>query len=195
MADKLRYTVRFIYHNHSGFCRVQSVVRILYSSTFTGALAILCYSLFSISVFASSPSFSEQEIIDVSGQWIDLNTEAISRGGNRNTDIVSVDYSSNGTTLDAVLWLLFPFKENSERKNVNYGMFVDADSKSRTRFGGINYQIEIRWDNETKKWNKFIESWSPCGETRIGDNKTDYKNFYENGSNYVFVICGFRKKP
>ena len=117
----------------------------------------------------------------------------MTRVGDRNTDIISVDYSSNGTSFDAVLWLLFPFEEIPSRENVNYGMFVDADLDSKTGFGGIDYQIEIRWNNESKKWNKVIESWSPYGETRVVENKSDYKGFYENGKNYVLISADLGK--
>lgn len=148
-------------------------------------------------VFAISPPFAQQEIIDEVGRWIDLNTKEYSAGGDRNTDIVSVSYSSNGTSLDAILWLLLPFKENPTRENLNYGMFVDADFNSRanikTGFGGIDYQIEIRWNNETKKWNKFIEAWSPYGETRVIENNSDYKGFYEKGGNYVLLSADLGK--
>jgi len=150
-------------------------------------LTILSFPCFLTQVLAQSPPFAQQEIIDEVGQWIDLNTKKLTRDGDRNTDIVSVDYSSNGTTFDAVLWLLFPFREIPSRENVNYGMFVDADFNSRTGFGGIDYQIEIRWNNVSKKWDKVIESWSPYGETRVVENKSDYKGFYENGKNYVLI--------
>jgi hypothetical protein len=142
---------------------------------------------------AQSPPFAQQEIIDEVGQWIDLNTKTLTRVGDRNTDIVSVDYSINGTAIDAVLWLLFPFKEIPSRENVNYGMFVDADFNTKTGFGGIDYQIEIRWNNESMKWNKVIESWSPYGETRVIENKSDYKSFYENGKNYVSISADLGK--
>ena len=77
---------------------------------------MLCYSYLSMFAFAESPSFSEQEIIDEVGQWIDLNSKTLSRTGDPSTYVISVDYSSNGTSLDAVLWLLFPFKENPQEK-------------------------------------------------------------------------------
>jgi hypothetical protein len=162
-------------------------------ATFSSAWAILCYTYFSISVFALSPPFPQQEITDEVGQWFDLYKRNLTGAGDRNTDIVSVDYSSNGTTLDAILWLLFPFIENPIRENVNYGMFVDSDFNRNSGFGGIDYQIEIRWNNETKQWNKVIEQWSHNGKTRVVDNETDYKDFYHRGSNYVVLSSDLGK--
>ena len=81
---------------------------------FSGAISILSYAYLPLSIFALSPPFSQQEISDEVGQWIDLSTKGLTKSGDRYTDIVSVDYSSNGTTLNAILWLLFPFKENPD---------------------------------------------------------------------------------
>ena len=41
-------------------------------------------------------------------------------------------------------------------------MYIDSDFDTTTRFGGIDYKIEIQWNNDTQ-WNKVIESWSPYG--------------------------------
>ena len=87
----------------------------------------------------------------------------------------------------------FPSKQIQQEKMSTMVCYADADFNSRTGFGGIDYQVEIRWNNETKKWNKVIESWSPNGETRVVENKTDYKDFYENGSNYVLLSADLGK--
>ena len=48
-----------------------------------------------------SPSFSNEEIIDPTTDWIDPDTRNYTKGGDRSTDIVSVDYFSDGKTLNA----------------------------------------------------------------------------------------------
>ena len=48
------------------------------------------------------------------------------------TDITSVDYFSDGKTLNATLWLLFPFKEVPPMHEVDYGMFIDTNFNSKT---------------------------------------------------------------
>jgi hypothetical protein len=58
-----------------------------------------------------------------------LTNRTVTKQGDRSTDIESVDYSSDGKSLNATLWLYFPFKSNQSNLNeeVDYGMFIDAD--------------------------------------------------------------------
>lgn len=81
-----------------------------------------------------SPSFSNQEILDPDFDWIHMKNKSHTRYGDYSTNIESVDYHSNGKTLDAILWLYFPFQVNQSRLNdeVNYGMYIDADFNQRT---------------------------------------------------------------
>jgi hypothetical protein len=135
----------------------------------------------------ASPQFLEQEIIDDTSDWINLDIRDFVRTGDRYTDIVSVDYFSDGRFFNSTIWLLFPFKESPIREDVNYGIYIDSDFDRKTGYGGIDYKIEIQWNNNTKKWNKVIESWSPFGKTKVLNNITGYKNFYHKGSNYVTI--------
>ncbi len=156
----------------------------------TRVLGLLFVLLFHSSIpdakaFTTSPSFSQQEIIDETSQWIDLSNKQLTSAGDRYTDIVAVNYFSNKNFLNATLWLLAPFNEKPSRENVNYGMFIDADFDGRTGYGGIEYQIEIRWNNETKQWDKVIEAWSPYGQTRILENISNYHGFYQSGGKFV----------
>jgi hypothetical protein len=139
----------------------------------------------------SSPSFPNQEIIDPDLDWIDLKNRSYTKGGDRSTDIESVDYYSDGHTLNAILWLYFPFKINppSSYKNINYGMYIDADFDETTGFGGIEYKVELGWNNQTKTWTKVLEKWSHFGDTVVLDNKTipSYTNFSKKGAHYVLL--------
>ncbi|MFB5600822.1 MAG: hypothetical protein ACE5SW_11430 [Nitrososphaeraceae archaeon] len=146
-----------------------------------------------IYAFSGSPFVQEQEILDNITDWIDLSKDQITTNGERYTDIISVDYFSDGKSLNATLWLLFPFKENPPMQEVDYGMFIDSDFNSKTGYGGIDYKVEIQWDNETKKWNKVIERWSKYGGYRIIENITNYTNFYEEGLKYVTISADLEK--
>ena len=68
--------------------------------------------------------------------------------------------------MNATLWLYFPFKVHprSTDENVNYGMFIDSDFDDTTGFGGIDYKVEIGWNNQSKQWTKVLEKWSHFGE-------------------------------
>ena len=158
----------------------------------------LSKALFPTAVFATtnnegnidrSPSFPNQEITDPHLDWIDLKNMTFTNQGDRSTDIESVDYSSDGQTLNATLWVYFPFKPNhssSANENVNYGMFIDADFDQTTGYGGIDYKVEISWDNQSKKWTKVLEKWSHYGETKVLSNKTiPISSFSEDGAHYV----------
>jgi hypothetical protein len=160
----------------------------------TSILFFLFLSKFIIlDVFSDSPYFTEQEITDNVTDWIDMSTNNITSIGERYTDIISVDYFSNGKTLNATLWLLFPFKEVPPMHEVDYGMFIDADFNSKTGYGGIDYKVEIQWDNETQKWNKVIERWSRYGGYRTIENISNYTNFFEKGLQYVTISADLEK--
>jgi hypothetical protein len=146
-----------------------------------------------LDAFSSSPYVPEQEILDNITDWIDLSIDQITSSGERYTDIISVDYFSDGKTLNATLWLLFPFKENPPMQEVDYGMFIDADFDSKTGYGGIDYKVEIQWNNEAKIWNKVIERWSKYGGYRTVENITNYTNFYEKGLQYVTISADLEK--
>jgi hypothetical protein len=38
-------------------------------------------------------------------------------------------------------------------------MLIDSDFNSNTGFGGIDYKIQIGWDNVNKSWTKTVEKW------------------------------------
>ena len=122
-----------------------------------------------------SPSFSIQESIDPKLDWINLNTREFDRDGDRSTDIESIDYYSDGKTLSAILWLYFPFKPNPSPsyQNVNYGMYINSDFDDETGFGGIDYKIEISWNNQSKNWTKVVEKWSHFGESIVLDKQNN----------------------
>ena len=138
---------------------------------------------------ASSPSFPNQEIIDPDFDWIHMKNNSYTRYGDYSTNLESVDYYSDGKTLDAILWLYFPFQVNQSRLNeeINYGMYIDADFNERTGCcGGIEYKFELSWNNQSKKWNQVLEKWSRYGETIVLDNQTiPYTDFSKKDAHYV----------
>ena len=135
-----------------------------------------------------SPSFSNEEIMDPTTDWIDSNTKNYTKGGDRSTDIVSVDYFSDGKALNATLWLYFPFKMQPRLsdENVNYGMYIDADFDENTGFGGIDYKVELGWNNQSKQWTKVLEKWSHFGKQLVLDNQTLSPDIFSKpGAHYV----------
>ena len=144
--------------------------------------------------YADSPSFLEQEIGDNISDWIDMSNNQIQKKvREKYTDITSIDYFSDGKTLKATLWLLFPFKEEPPRKEVDYGMFIDADFNSKTGYGGMDYKVELQWKNESKSWDKVIETWSRNGKERTIAIYPNMTNFFEKEKNYVTVSVDLKK--
>jgi hypothetical protein len=142
----------------------------------------------------SSPSFSNRQIIDETivqePPWIDLQTRIATDKGDRSTDIEAVDYFSNGETLNATLWTFFPPNVGPPPPNeeVDYGMFIDADFDNKTGWGGIDYKVELGWDNKSKVWNKVLEKWSYFGDRVVIDNQTmPYTRFAKEGEHYVLL--------
>jgi hypothetical protein len=142
--------------------------------------------------YADSPSFLEQEIGDNPSDWIDMiNNQTQNKSREKYTDITSVDYYSDGKILNATLWLVFPFKEKPPMKEVDYGMFIDADFNSKTGYGGMDYKVELQWNNNS--WNKVIETWSRNGKERTIAIDPNMTNFFEKEKNYVTISVDLEK--
>jgi hypothetical protein len=147
-------------------------------------------------VLAASPVFTRQETSDYTDDSIQVNEM---RGNQTNsdynstldksTDIQKITYFSNGTILNATLWLGGGFKEKPSTSGSNpivfYGMLIDADSNQETGKEGVDYQVEIQWSNETQTWNKIIIEYSSPVHNRTLDIKENYTGFFKNDERYV----------
>lgn len=133
----------------------------------------------------SSPQFSQQEILDRHLDWVNMNTRNYTQDGERSTDIWAVDYFSDGKALNATLWLYYPFKIEPDPKysQVNYGMLIDSDFDNRTGYDGIDYQLEVGWNNQSKIWDKKLTEWSPTKEERTIFTIHNYTGFFEKKPN------------
>lgn len=139
-------------------------------------------------VSPQSPPFSFQEIIDKRSDWVDMRTKQYANNSEPSTDILTVNYFSNGKTLNATLWLFFPFKDKpSQYDAVKYGMLIDADFNKKSGYNGIDYQFEISWNNQTKTWTKILEGWSPNGSQKTLDVQYNYTGFFEKQKDFVVL--------
>ena len=101
------------------------------------------------------------------------------------SDIQKVTYSSNGSALNATLWLGGVVRGTPSiygASTVAYGILVDADNNPATGKFGVDYQKEIQWNNKTKNWNKlFVEYSSPIHfrtiELRRNNTILDNQNY------------------
>jgi hypothetical protein len=140
---------------------------------------------------ALSPYFAKKEIIDPTLDWVNMKTKQyVSNNTDQPyfTDIRSVDYYSDGKTLNPILWTFFPFSGHPlEYKKVDYGMLIDSDFDKNTGFEGIDYKLEISWNNQSREWTNKLVQWSVNGDQRDLTISKNYSGFSENGKHYVML--------
>ena len=157
---------------------------------------VLCYfvlflissNLFSISYAIEAP-VTRQSIRDAPFDWINIDRQTAATEGDPATDIVEVTYFTNGRTLNSTIWLLFPFNELPVGYSIfNYGMLIDSDFDEDTGAGGIDYQLEIRWNNETNTWTRVLTEWSSTAVGgRILEESKNFTRFSEDQLFYVSI--------
>jgi hypothetical protein len=141
--------------------------------------------LFQSAFASSSPPFQRQELKLGSGSWFDMVSRESTRAGTSYIDIQSVSYFSNGRHLNATLWLADFIVSPNDYELVDYGMYFDADSNNQTGLSGIDYKVEIYWNNENRTWTRIFEEWSSNGESKTLSKQENVTDFFEDGASYV----------
>jgi hypothetical protein len=152
-------------------------------------LLVLVIGIISVSYSnGQTPSFIRQNIKDAPLDWIDAVNQKGSASGAPSTDIAEVTYSSNGRMMNSTMWMLFPFKVRPiGYSTINYGMLIDSDYNENTGQRGIDYQLEIRWNNETKTWTKTLTEWASAVSGRILGRSDNLSSFYGEHSYYILL--------
>jgi hypothetical protein len=90
---------------------------------------------------ALSPSFGLQEIINKNRHWIQTYGNSDAHLKSNYTDILAVNYISDGKFLNATIWLASGFGNSSASaplnqpfRKVSYGMLIDADNYPTTGY-------------------------------------------------------------
>ncbi len=163
---------------------------------------------------ADSPSFSRQEIEYGQGHALRVDsiaksqkmTTAADKNGilDKSAIIQRITYLSDGKNLNATLWLAGNFYKNpSAAESVSsskepmalvYGMLIDVDSNPLTGFNGIDYQLEIQWENTSKIWSMFLGEYRSV-DNPYGKNPGDYIKFLETEQNYTGLSTAENGKP
>ena len=138
---------------------------------------------------SSSPSFQRQELKLGSGSWFDMISGESIRTGTNYIDIQSVSYFSNGRHLNATLWLANFNVSPNDYELVDYGMYFDADSNNETGLSGIDYKIEISWNNFSRTWTRVFEEWSSSGESKTLSKEDNVTDFFEDGASHVTLYA------
>ena len=90
-----------------------------------------------------------------------------------------------GQTLNSTIWLSFPVPKMPTSEKLTYGMLIDADNNENTGVQGVDYIIEIRW--EDKQWTRTFSEISSHLEIRTLDEQTNYHGFSENGKRFALI--------
>jgi hypothetical protein len=166
------------------------IVLILLSVALIISMTMNTYKTLVQNAFASSsPSFQRQELTLGSGSWFDGFSGKSTRGGANYIDIQSVSYSSNGRHLNATLWLAHFTISPNDYELVDYGMYFDADSNNGTGLSGIDYKVEISWDNQSRTWTRMFEEWSSNGAKKTLSKEENVTDFFEDRASYVTLFA------
>jgi hypothetical protein len=135
-------------------------------------LIILCSNGNTVSA-VSSPRFDLQEIINENHTWYQTYGNSDAHLMNTYSDILNVNYFSDGKILNTTFWLGSGFNSsyysNQLSRNVSYGVLIDADSNPRTGYKGANYDFYVEFTN--KKLSTYLYKLSSTGGYRLIESK------------------------
>ena len=157
--------------------------------TFT-LIDIICLLLLMLSIsnslinktFAASSAFdqvlvSDKNIGNHSNDWVQTygNDSTHLRSGYAN--ILAVDYSSDGKTLETTFWLASNSKNasiyNQPLKKIKYGMLIAIVSlPQNSGYNGANYNFYIEAVNG--KWSEYLYQLSSTGTSALIESKINH---------------------
>ena len=96
-----------------------------------------------------SITIERKHILDRTGDMVDYNFGAnVTDKAKGYTDIKEIIYSVDRNLLNATIWFS-DFKVNPRSEgNVTYGAYIDYDSNKATGWKGIDYELQLRWQNK-----------------------------------------------
>jgi hypothetical protein len=122
---------------------------------------------------ALSPPFELQEITDEGQQWVQTYGNSDKYLKSNFTDIVAVNYLSDGKILNTTYWLASGFENSTVSAytyenpfiTLSYGMLIDADSNIKTGYNGADYDFYI--ESAGGKLNAYLYQYSSTGGYRL----------------------------
>src|SRR5215469_7155612 len=127
---------------------------------------------------ALSPSFELQELINKNHHWVQTYGNSDAHLKSNYTDILDVNYISNGKSLNATFWLASGFKNsslstyNQPGRNIAYGMLIDVDSNTKTGYNGVDYDFYV--ESAAGKLSAYLYQLSSTGVYRLVGSKINY---------------------
>jgi hypothetical protein len=160
-------------------------------------LLILLISCFPFNkALAASPAFDQNFITDekISNQrddWIQTYGNDSSHLRSDYTNLLAVDYLSDGKTLDTTFWLASNLENASTYsqplKRIRYGMLIAIASLPPTSgYNGANYNFYI--EAVDGKWSEYLYQLSSTGSSALIESKINYTESFNGttiGPGYV----------
>jgi hypothetical protein len=144
-------------------------------------LLLISYSLFH-KAFAASPAFdqvliSDKEISNQRNDWVQTYGNDSTHLRSDYTNLLAVDYHSDGKTLDATFWLASNLENASiysqPLKKIRYGMLIAIVSlPQNSGYNGANYNFYIEEVNG--KWSEYLYQLSSTGTHALIESKINY---------------------
>jgi hypothetical protein len=169
-------------------------IHIIFILLFLSILLISCF-LFN-KALAASPAFDQNFITDekISNQrddWIQTYGNDSSHLRSDYTNLLAVDYLSDGKTLDTTFWLASNLENASTYsqplKRIRYGMLIAIASLPPTSgYNGANYNFYI--EAVDGKWSEYLYQLSSTGSSALIESKINYTESFNGttiGPGYV----------
>ena len=131
--------------------------------------------------FAVSPAFEPQALNDQRNDWIQtFGNDSMNLKSNY-SDLLEIDYLSDGKTLKATLWLGSDSENasiyNQPFKRISYGMLIKIASYNiNTGYNGADYNYYI--ESVNGKWSEYLYQLSSTGSQILLHSKTNYTEFF-----------------
>ena len=144
-------------------------------------LLLISYSLFH-KAFAASPAFdqvliSDKEISNQRNDWVQTYGNDSTHLRSDYTNLLAVDYHSDGKTLDTTFWLASNLENASiysqPLKKIRYGMLIAIVTlPQNSGYNGANYNFYIEAVNG--KWSEYLYQLSSTGTYALIESKINY---------------------
>ncbi len=144
-------------------------------------VVLISYSLFH-KAFAASPEFDQvlipdKEISNQRNDWVQTYGNDSTHLRSDYTNLLAVDYHSDGETLDTTFWLASNLENASiysqPLKKIRYGMLIAIVSlPQNSGYNGVNYNYNIEEVNV--KWSEYLYQLSSTGTQALVESKINY---------------------
>src|SRR5215831_9884334 len=156
-----------------------------------GTLLLLIFNSLLYKAFAISPAFSDKEIFNQKNDWVQTYGNHSTHLRSDYANLLAVDYSSDGKTLDVTFWLASNSKNasiyNQPLRHIRYGMLISiASLPFNSGYNGANYDFYIEASNG--KWSEYLYRMSPTGTRELIYSKANFTESFggpELGPGYV----------